>query len=72
MGGLEHQPPTVKNKSMFCIKILLIPIDINYLLKDQTSSASGRLEQGRVVVLSLFILPPAELMLLGAGVLDRG
>jgi len=37
-----------------------------------TSSSSGRLEEGRVLVLSLFILPPPELTLLAAGVLDRG
>lgn len=37
-----------------------------------TSSSSGRLEEGRAVVLSLFILPPPELTLLAAGVLDRG
>lgn len=36
-----------------------------------TSSSSGRLE-GRAVVLSLFILPPPELTLVEAGVLDRG
>jgi hypothetical protein len=37
-----------------------------------TSSSSGRLEEGRVEVLSLFILPPPEPVLLAAGVLDRG
>lgn len=37
-----------------------------------TSSSSGCLEDGRVVVLSLFILPPPELTPLAAGVLDRG
>lgn len=37
-----------------------------------TSSSSGRLEEGRAVVLSLFILPPPEFTLLAAGVLDRG
>lgn len=37
-----------------------------------TSSSSGRLEEGRAVVLSLFILPPPEPALLAAGVLDRG
>lgn len=37
-----------------------------------TSSSSERLEEGRVLVLSLFILPPPELTLLAAGVLDRG
>lgn len=37
-----------------------------------TSSSSGRLEEGRVLVLSLFILPPPELTLLAAGMLDRG
>lgn len=37
-----------------------------------TSSSSVRLEEGRVLVLSLFILPPPELTLLAAGVLDRG
>lgn len=37
-----------------------------------TSSSSGCLEEGRVLVLSLFILPPPELTLLAAGVLDRG
>lgn len=36
------------------------------------SSSSGRLEEGRALVLSLFILPPPELTLLAAGVLDRG
>ncbi len=40
--------------------------------KLSTSSSSGRLEEGRAVVLSLFILPPPELTLLAAGVLDRG
>lgn len=37
-----------------------------------TSSSSGRLEEGLVLVLSRFILPPPEPMLLAAGVLDRG
>lgn len=37
-----------------------------------TSSSSGRLEEGRAVVLSLFIFPPPEPVLLAAGVLDRG
>lgn len=37
-----------------------------------TSSSSGRLEEGRALVLSLFILPPPEPTLLAAGVLDRG
>lgn len=37
-----------------------------------TSSSSGRLAEGRAVVLSLFILPPPELTLVEAGVLDRG
>lgn len=37
-----------------------------------TSSSSGRLEEGRVVVLSRFILPPPDPTLLAAGVLDRG
>lgn len=37
-----------------------------------TSSSSGRLEDGRAVVLSLFILPPPEPPLLAAGVLDSG
>lgn len=37
-----------------------------------TSSSSGRLEVGRALVLSLFILPPPELALLAAGVLDKG
>lgn len=37
-----------------------------------TSSSSGRLDEGRAVVLSLFILPPPEFTLLAAGVLDRG
>lgn len=37
-----------------------------------TSSSSGRLEEGRVLVLSLFIFPPPEPTLLAAGVLDRG
>lgn len=37
------------------------------------TSSSGRLEEGRVLVLSLFILPPPEPGLLAvAGVLDRG
>lgn len=36
-----------------------------------TSSFSGRLE-GRALLLSLFILPPAVLELLAAGVLERG
>lgn len=37
-----------------------------------TSSSSWRLEEGRAVVRSLFILPPPEATLLAAGVLDRG
>lgn len=37
-----------------------------------TSSSSGRLEEGRVLVLSLFIFPPPEPTPLAAGVLDRG
>lgn len=37
-----------------------------------TSSSSGRLEEGLVLVLSLLILPPPELALLVEGVLDRG
>lgn len=37
-----------------------------------TSSSSRRLEEGRAVVLSLFILPPPEPTLLAAGVLDKG
>lgn len=37
-----------------------------------TSSSSERLEEGRALVLSLFILPPPVLMLLAAGVLDKG
>lgn len=37
-----------------------------------TSSSAGRLDEGRAVVLSLFILPPPEFTLLAAGVLDRG
>lgn len=36
-----------------------------------TSSSSARLKEGRVLVLSLFILPPPEVTLLAAGVLDR-
>lgn len=37
-----------------------------------TSSSSTRLEEGRAVVLSRFILPPPEPTLLTAGVLDKG
>lgn len=37
-----------------------------------TSSSSGRLEEGLVLVLSRFILPPPEPTLLAAGVLERG
>lgn len=37
-----------------------------------TSSLSGCLDEGRVVVLFLLILPPPEFTLLDAGVLDRG
>ncbi|TNN61441.1 hypothetical protein EYF80_028320 [Liparis tanakae] len=36
------------------------------------SEMVGRLLEGRVLVLSLFILPPPEVTLLAAGVLDRG
>lgn len=36
------------------------------------SSSSERLEEGRVLVLSLFILPPPEVVALTTGVLDRG
>lgn len=35
-----------------------------------TKSCSGRLEEGRVVVLSRFILPPPDVELLATGVLD--
>lgn len=35
------------------------------------SSSSGRLDEG-LIALSLFILPPPEAALLGAGVLDSG
>lgn len=37
-----------------------------------TSFSSGRLEETRALLLSLFILPPAEPELLAAGVLERG
>lgn len=37
-----------------------------------TSCSSGCFDDGRVVVRSLFILPPPELTLLAAGVLERG
>lgn len=37
-----------------------------------TSSSSSRLDETRVVDFSLLILPPPELTLLAAGVLDRG
>lgn len=37
-----------------------------------TSSSSGRFDEGRVLVLSRFILPPPEPTLLAAGVLDKG
>lgn len=37
-----------------------------------TSSSSWCLEEGRALLLSLFILPPPEPTLLAAGVLDRG
>lgn len=37
-----------------------------------TSSSSWCLEEGLALLLSLFILPPPELTLLAAGVLDRG
>lgn len=45
---------------------------ISFGCNNLTSSSSGRLEEGRPLVLSLFILPPLELKLLAAGVLDRG
>lgn len=35
-------------------------------------SSSGRLDEGLVLVLSLFIFPPPDPVLLVAGVLDRG
>lgn len=37
-----------------------------------TSSSSSRLDETRVVVFSLLILPPPEVTLLAAGVLERG
>ena len=36
------------------------------------TSSSGRLDEGLVLVLSLFIFPPPDPVLLVAGVLDRG